>query len=102
MFNRRTSLRLIASIEGALGIMNIKEIATSDPRLEALIVRFCLHLDHFLCETLSFNYLNLISLQPKIIVRIWVRSQSFTIQIWKRNKIFDFWKEWLVLHRERR
>ncbi|CAG8506119.1 4895_t:CDS:10 [Ambispora leptoticha] len=33
----KTTIRLIASIESALGIMNIKEIATSDPRLDALI-----------------------------------------------------------------
>ncbi|CAG8537770.1 3574_t:CDS:10, partial [Ambispora gerdemannii] len=33
----KSAIRLIASIESALGIMNIKEIATSDPRLDALI-----------------------------------------------------------------
>lgn len=35
---RRERIRLIASIESALGMMNIKEIATADPRLDALIV----------------------------------------------------------------
>ncbi|KAF7724570.1 hypothetical protein EC973_000878 [Apophysomyces ossiformis] len=34
---RRDRIRLIASVESALGIMNIREIATSDPRLDALI-----------------------------------------------------------------
>jgi citrate lyase beta subunit len=29
---------LIASVESAMGIMNLKEIATADPRLDALIV----------------------------------------------------------------
>ncbi|KAL1920495.1 uncharacterized protein VTP21DRAFT_872 [Calcarisporiella thermophila] len=33
----RRNIRLIASIESALAIMNLKEIATSDPRLDALI-----------------------------------------------------------------
>ncbi|RHZ70266.1 hypothetical protein Glove_273g7 [Diversispora epigaea] len=33
----RSKIRLIASIESALGIMNLKEIATSDPRLDALV-----------------------------------------------------------------
>ncbi|CAG8497650.1 8989_t:CDS:10 [Paraglomus occultum] len=33
----RASIRLIGSIESALGIMNLKEIATSDGRLDALI-----------------------------------------------------------------
>ncbi|KAG9285931.1 hypothetical protein G9A89_013356 [Geosiphon pyriformis] len=33
----QSNIRLIASIESALGIMNIKEIAISDPRLDALI-----------------------------------------------------------------
>ncbi|KAG0165809.1 hypothetical protein DFQ28_003299 [Apophysomyces sp. BC1034] len=35
--SQRERIRLIASVESALGIMNIKEIATSDPRLDALI-----------------------------------------------------------------
>lgn len=35
---RRERIRLIASVESALGIMNIREIATADPRLDALIV----------------------------------------------------------------
>lgn len=35
---RRERIRLIASVESALGIMNIKEIVTADPRLDALIV----------------------------------------------------------------
>lgn len=35
---RREKIRLIASVESALGIMNIQEIATSDPRMDALIV----------------------------------------------------------------
>lgn len=35
---RRERIRLIASIESALGFMNIKEIVTADPRLDALIV----------------------------------------------------------------
>ncbi|ORY97979.1 Pyruvate/Phosphoenolpyruvate kinase-like domain-containing protein [Syncephalastrum racemosum] len=35
--SQRERIRLIASIESALGIMNIKEIATADPRLDALI-----------------------------------------------------------------
>lgn len=38
--NRRERIRLIASIESALGMMNIKEIVTADPRLDALIVSF--------------------------------------------------------------
>ncbi|CAG8449632.1 1901_t:CDS:10 [Diversispora eburnea] len=33
----RSKIRLIASIESALGIMNLKEIAISDPRLDALV-----------------------------------------------------------------
>ncbi|CAG8761090.1 14802_t:CDS:2, partial [Dentiscutata heterogama] len=33
----RSKIRLLASIESALAIMNIKQIATSDPRLDALI-----------------------------------------------------------------
>ncbi|KAI7866723.1 Pyruvate/Phosphoenolpyruvate kinase-like domain-containing protein [Spinellus fusiger] len=36
--SQRERIRLIASMESALGIMNIKEIATADPRLDALIV----------------------------------------------------------------
>ncbi|KAI8056558.1 Pyruvate/Phosphoenolpyruvate kinase-like domain-containing protein [Syncephalis plumigaleata] len=35
--DRREHIRLIASIESARGIMNIKEIAKSDPRLSALL-----------------------------------------------------------------
>jgi citrate lyase subunit beta-like protein len=35
--SNRSSIRLIASIESAMGIVNLKEIATSDPRLDALI-----------------------------------------------------------------
>ncbi|KAI8878800.1 beta subunit of citrate lyase [Backusella circina FSU 941] len=35
--SQRERIRLIASVESALGMMNIKEIATSDPRLDALI-----------------------------------------------------------------
>ncbi|KAI9499675.1 Pyruvate/Phosphoenolpyruvate kinase-like domain-containing protein [Zychaea mexicana] len=35
--SQRKRIRLIASVESALGIMNIKEIATADPRLDALI-----------------------------------------------------------------
>ncbi|KAI8083998.1 Pyruvate/Phosphoenolpyruvate kinase-like domain-containing protein [Gilbertella persicaria] len=34
---QRERIRLIASIESALGLMNIKEIVTADPRLDALI-----------------------------------------------------------------
>ncbi|KAI8357506.1 Pyruvate/Phosphoenolpyruvate kinase-like domain-containing protein [Mortierella sp. GBAus27b] len=33
----RKNVKIIASIESALGIMNIKEIATSDPRVDALV-----------------------------------------------------------------
>ncbi|CAG8459857.1 8937_t:CDS:10 [Acaulospora morrowiae] len=33
----RSNIRLVASIESALAIMNLKEIATSDPRLDALL-----------------------------------------------------------------
>ncbi|RIB15479.1 Pyruvate/Phosphoenolpyruvate kinase-like domain-containing protein, partial [Gigaspora rosea] len=33
----RSKIRLLASVESALAIMNIKQIATSDPRLDALI-----------------------------------------------------------------
>ncbi|CEG63041.1 hypothetical protein RMATCC62417_00253 [Rhizopus microsporus] len=35
--SQRERIRLIASIESALGFMNIKEIVTADPRLDALI-----------------------------------------------------------------
>ncbi|KAI7889962.1 Pyruvate/Phosphoenolpyruvate kinase-like domain-containing protein [Mucor mucedo] len=35
--SQRERIRLIASIESALGMMNIKEIVTADPRLDALI-----------------------------------------------------------------
>ncbi|KAJ8662805.1 hypothetical protein O0I10_000981 [Lichtheimia ornata] len=35
--SQRERIRLIASVESALGIMNIREIATADPRLDALI-----------------------------------------------------------------
>lgn len=38
LWNRREKIRLIASVESALGIMNIQEIATADPRMDALIV----------------------------------------------------------------
>lgn len=31
-------MRIIASIESALGVMNLKEIATADPRVDALVV----------------------------------------------------------------
>ena len=34
----RKNVRIIASIESALGVMNLKEIATSDPRVDALVV----------------------------------------------------------------
>lgn len=40
---RRKNVKIIASIESALGIMNIKEIATSDPRVDALVVRASRH-----------------------------------------------------------
>ncbi|KAI8604423.1 Pyruvate/Phosphoenolpyruvate kinase-like domain-containing protein [Dissophora ornata] len=33
----RKNVRIIASIESALGVMNLKEIATSDPRVDALV-----------------------------------------------------------------
>ncbi|KAF9432281.1 hypothetical protein BGZ76_011021 [Entomortierella beljakovae] len=33
----RQNVRILASIESALGIMNLKEIATADPRVDALI-----------------------------------------------------------------
>ncbi|KAG0271003.1 hypothetical protein BGZ95_001266 [Linnemannia exigua] len=36
-FITRKNVRIIASIESALGIMNLKEIATSDPRVDALV-----------------------------------------------------------------
>ncbi|KAF9366479.1 hypothetical protein BGX34_002352 [Mortierella sp. NVP85] len=36
-FITRKNVKIIASIESALGIMNIKEIATSDPRVDALV-----------------------------------------------------------------
>ncbi|KAI8576677.1 hypothetical protein K450DRAFT_255628 [Umbelopsis ramanniana AG] len=35
--SNRANIRLIASVESAMGIMNLKEIATADPRLDALI-----------------------------------------------------------------
>ena len=35
---RRGSVRLLAAIESAKGLMNIREISTADPRLDALIV----------------------------------------------------------------
>ncbi|KAG2183217.1 hypothetical protein INT43_006221 [Umbelopsis isabellina] len=35
--NSRPNIRLIASVESAMGIMNLREIATADPRLDALI-----------------------------------------------------------------
>ncbi|KAI7898724.1 Pyruvate/Phosphoenolpyruvate kinase-like domain-containing protein [Cokeromyces recurvatus] len=35
--SQRERIKLIASVESALGMMNIKEIATADPRLDALI-----------------------------------------------------------------
>ncbi|KAJ8654414.1 hypothetical protein O0I10_009984 [Lichtheimia ornata] len=35
--SRRDKIQLIASVESALGIMNIQEIATADPRMDALI-----------------------------------------------------------------
>ncbi|KAI7850368.1 Pyruvate/Phosphoenolpyruvate kinase-like domain-containing protein [Circinella umbellata] len=35
--SQRERIKLIASVESALGIMNIKEIAQADPRLDALI-----------------------------------------------------------------
>ncbi|KAL0084888.1 Pyruvate/Phosphoenolpyruvate kinase-like domain-containing protein [Phycomyces blakesleeanus] len=35
--SQRERIRLIALVESALGIMNIREIATADPRLDALI-----------------------------------------------------------------
>jgi len=38
MFSRK-NVRIIASIESALGVMNLKEIATADPRVDALVVR---------------------------------------------------------------
>ncbi|MBM6387973.1 MAG: hypothetical protein JSY10_29180 [Paenibacillus sp.] len=34
---------MIASIESALGMMNIKEIVTADSRLDALIVSYILN-----------------------------------------------------------
>ncbi|KAG0371474.1 hypothetical protein BGX24_001622 [Mortierella sp. AD032] len=36
-FITRKNVRIIASIESALGVMNLKEIATSDPRVDALV-----------------------------------------------------------------
>ncbi|KAF9138923.1 hypothetical protein BG015_002212 [Linnemannia schmuckeri] len=36
-FITRKNVRIIASIESALGIMNLKEIATADPRVDALV-----------------------------------------------------------------
>ncbi|CAO3573007.1 unnamed protein product [Mortierella alpina] len=36
-FITRNNVRIIASIESALGVMNLKEIATSDPRVDALV-----------------------------------------------------------------
>eukprot|EP00842_Homolaphlyctis_polyrhiza_P003141 jgi/Hompol1/3828/HPOL_003368-RA len=33
----RQNIRILASIESALGIMNIREIATADPRIDALV-----------------------------------------------------------------
>lgn len=35
---RKERIRLIASVESALGIMNLKEIATADERVDALVV----------------------------------------------------------------
>ncbi|KAI8388151.1 Pyruvate/Phosphoenolpyruvate kinase-like domain-containing protein, partial [Radiomyces spectabilis] len=35
--SQRDRIRLIASVESALGIMNLREIATADPRLDAMI-----------------------------------------------------------------
>ncbi|KAG0311505.1 hypothetical protein BGZ97_011826 [Linnemannia gamsii] len=36
-FITRKNVRIIASIESALGVMNLKEIATADPRVDALV-----------------------------------------------------------------
>ncbi|KAF8975238.1 hypothetical protein BGZ46_009306, partial [Entomortierella lignicola] len=33
----RANVRILASIESALGVMNLKEIATADPRVDALV-----------------------------------------------------------------
>lgn len=64
-YHRRERIRLIASIESALGIMNIKEIVTADPRLDALIVS----LIHYgtLYSHLNVKYSSL----PRIIAQIW-------------------------------
>lgn len=63
-YDRRERIRLIASIESALGMMNIKEIVTADPRLDALIVSLIYYVD-------LYSYFNQYSsLLPRIIAQI--------------------------------
>ena len=37
MLLRRSNIRMLASIESAMGLLNIREIATADPRIEGLV-----------------------------------------------------------------